>query len=154
MNLRTIPHMSELFDVPVGISDHTVSISVPVAAVSLGACIVEKHFTSSRKFPGPDSTFSLEPPEFKAMVGAIRETEKALGKVNYAVSEHEIANRVFRRSIFVVEDIQKGDIFSEANIRSIRPGYGLAPKYMRQVVGKRANRKLDRGTPLSWDFVE
>lgn len=150
MNLKTIHHMSELFDVPVGISDHTLGISVPVAAVALGACIVEKHFTLSRSTPGPDSAFSLEPPEFKTMVDAIRETEKALGKVNYAVSEHEIASRVFRRSLFIVKNIKKGEIFSEENVRSIRPGYGLAPKYLPRIIGRRAKKDIIGGNPLRW----
>lgn len=152
MNLKTIPHMFALFGVPVGISDHTLGISVPVAAVALGACIVEKHLILSRSTLGPDSAFSLEPHEFKAMVDAIRATEKALGKVNYTVSDHEMASRVFRRSLFVVKDIKKGDIFTEENVRSIRPGYGLAPKYLRLIIGKKAKMDIKRGTPISIDL--
>jgi len=154
MNLRTIPHLAQMFDVPVGLSDHTLGISVPVAAVALGACIVEKHFTLSRQMPGPDSAFSLEPQEFKGMVEAIRETEKALGRVCYEVSEHEKASRVFRRSLFVVENIAEGEMFTEENVRSIRPGYGMAPKYLSRVIGKRAKQNLRRGTPLSEDSIE
>lgn len=154
MNLRTIPHMAELFEVPVGISDHTLGISTPVAAVSLGACIVEKHFTLSRDTPGPDNAFSLEPLEFSSMVQAIRNAEKALGKVNYAVSENEAASRNFRRSLFIVSDMKKGDVFTEENLRSIRPGYGLPPKYFPLVLGKRTKKNLKRGTPLKWDAVE
>lgn len=153
MNLRTIPHLSKMFDVPVGLSDHTLGIAVPIAAVSLGACIVEKHFTLSRKTPGPDSAFSLEPPEFKMMVDAIRTTEKALGKINYAVTDHEKASRVIRRSLFAVEDINGGEIFTEKNIRSIRPGYGLPPKYIKNILGKKAKMKIDKGTPLNWDLI-
>jgi pseudaminic acid synthase len=154
MNLRTIPHLSQMFDLPVGISDHTLGISVPVAAVALGACIVEKHFTLSRQIPGPDSTFSLEPQEFKTMVEAIRETEKALGRVCYEVSEHENASRVFRRSLFVVKDVKKEELFTEENVRSIRPGYGLAPKYLSEIIGKRARQDLKKGTPMSWNFMQ
>jgi N-acetylneuraminate synthase len=153
MNLRTIPHLAQMFDVPVGLSDHTLGISVPVAAVALGACIVEKHFTLSRQMPGPDSAFSLEPQEFKAMVVAIRETEKALGRVCYEVSEHEKVSRVFRRSLFIVKDIKKGELFTEDNIRSIRPGYGLAPKYLPIILGKPAKQNFPKGTPITLDLI-
>lgn len=153
MNLRTIPHMAEAFGVPVGLSDHTLGIAVPVAAVALGACIVEKHLTLSRSVPGPDIAFSLEPHEFKAMVEAIRETEKALGRISYQVSEREKASRVFRRSLFVVKDIVAGEEFTHANIRSIRPGYGLPPKYLPHVIGKRSGRDLSKGTPLTWECI-
>ncbi len=153
MNLRTIPHLSEAFGVPVGLSDHTLGIEVPVAAVALGACIVEKHFTFSRSVQGPDSAFSLEPQEFKAMVGAIRVAEKALGEVHYGVSEHEAKSRVFRRSLFVVKDVKAGEIFTEENVRSIRPGYGLHPRHLRQILGCHAAADVDRGTPLQWEMV-
>jgi len=154
INLRTISHLAQMFDVPVGLSDHSLGISVPVAAVALGACIVEKHFTLSRKMPGPDSAFSLEPLEFKAMVEAIRETEKALGHVCYEVSEHEKASQVFRRSLFVVKDMKKGEIFSTENVRSIRPGYGLSPKNIDIILGRKASRDIIRGTPLTWEIIE
>jgi len=154
MNLRTIPHLAQMFDIPVGLSDHTLGISVPVAAVALGACIVEKHFTLSRRMPGPDSAFSLEPQEFKAMVEAIRETEKALGRVCYEVSEHEKASRVFRRSLFAVEDIAEGELLTDKNIRSIRPGYGLPPKYFHEILGKKAWVNIRKGTPLHWDLFQ
>jgi N-acetylneuraminate synthase len=153
MNLRTIPHMSEAFHVPVGLSDHTLGIAVPVAAVALGACIIEKHFTLSRATPGPDSAFSLEPHEFKAMVDAVRVVEKALGEVCYQVTEHEEASRAYRRSLFVVEDMKAGDVFTEKNVRSIRPGHGLAPRHLTEVLGRRAARDTARGTPLSRDMV-
>ncbi|MEO0082220.1 MAG: pseudaminic acid synthase [candidate division WOR-3 bacterium] len=153
MNLRTIPHMAETFGAPVGLSDHTMEVTVPVAAVALGACIIEKHFTLTRATPGPDSTFSLEPHEFKAMVDAIRTTEKALGQVRYGVTEHEAVARSYRRSLFAVEDIHAGEIFTNKNVRSIRPGYGLAPKYLPEVLGRRAVRDIARGTPLSRDMV-
>ncbi len=153
MNLRTIPHLAESFGVPVGLSDHTLGIAVPVAAVALGACIVEKHFTLSRNMPGPDSAFSLEPREFKAMVEAIRTAEKALGEVHYGVSEREAANRVFRRSLFVVKDMKTGEVFTAENIRSIRPGHGLHPRHLKDVRGRRATRDIPAGTPLTWNMV-
>ncbi|HHV53125.1 MAG TPA: pseudaminic acid synthase, partial [Synergistaceae bacterium] len=127
MNLCTIPHMAEGFGLPVGLSDHTLGIAAPVAAVTLGACIIEKHFTLSRDFPGPDSAFSIEPRELKAMVEAVRAAEKTLGKVYYGVSEKEAKSRVFRRSLFVVKDVKAGEVFTEDNVRSIRPGHGLPP---------------------------
>ena len=153
MNLRTITHLAEAFDCPVGLSDHTLGVAVPVAAVAMGACIVEKHFTLSRRVPGPDSAFSLEPDEFKSMVEAIRVTEKALGSVQYRLTEGEAASRVFRRSLFLVRDIKKGEIFTESNIRSIRPGYGLAPKFMGEVLGRSAATDLVEGTPLQWSHI-
>jgi len=153
MNLRTISHLREAFEVPVGISDHTLGITAPVAAVALGACIVEKHFTLHRADGGPDAAFSLEPAEFKAMVDAVRVTEKALGRVNYEVTQKEAASRVFRRSLFVVEDVKAGEIFTNKNIRSIRPGHGLPPKYLSNVIGRQAAQDLVKGTPLSWKHV-
>jgi N-acetylneuraminate synthase len=153
MNLRTIPHLSQAFQVPVGLSDHTLGIAVPVAAVSLGACIVEKHFTLSRSVPGPDSAFSLEPPEFKAMVEAIRTAEQALGKVHYGVTGQEVKVQFYRRSLFVVKDIKKGELFTEENVRSIRPGHGLPPKYLKDILGKRATQDIGQETPLTWEHV-
>lgn len=153
MNLRTIPHLAQAFGVVAGLSDHTLSIAVPVAAVTLGACLIEKHFTLSRDILGPDSAFSLEPAEFKAMVEAMRVTEKALGQVSYQVTEQERASRVFRRSLFVVQDIREGEVFTEENIRSIRPGYGLHPRHLIEVLGRRAARYIERGTPLDWKII-
>ena len=154
MNLRTIPHMAEAFGLPVGLSDHTLGISVPVASVALGACIIEKHFTLSRKTPGPDSAFSIEPQEFIVMVEAVRTAEKALGRVRYEVSDREKASRVFRRSLFIVKDMKAGDVFTEENVRSIRPGDGLHPRYLKQILGRRAKRNLPAGSPLTWDLAE
>jgi pseudaminic acid synthase len=153
MNLRTIPHMADAFSLPVGLSDHTLGIAVPVAAVSLGACIVEKHFTLSRSIPGPDSIFSLEPYEFKEMVTAIRTTEKALGKVSYQVTEHEAASRIFRRSLFVIKDMKAGNVFTEENLKSIRPAFGISPYYLNDILGKHAIIDIKKGTPLSWDLI-
>jgi pseudaminic acid synthase len=153
MNLRTIPHMADAFGVPVGLSDHTLGIAVPVAAVALGACIIEKHLTISRSIPGPDSAFSLEPQEFKVMVDAIRTTEKAIGKVSYEVTEHEAASRIFRRSLFVVQDMKAGETFTEENIRTIRPGYGLHARYIKEIVGRKTKKNVKRGTPLCWNYI-
>ena len=153
MNLRTIPHLAQAFGVPVGLSDHTLGVALPVAAVALGACIVEKHFTLSRNIPGPDSAFSLEPQEFKAMVDAIRTIEKALGKVHYGVSEQEAKSRVFRRSLFVVKDVNAGELFTDENVRSIRPGFGLPPKYLKDVIGRKAAKNIPQGTPLDWKLI-
>jgi len=153
MNLRTILHLAEAFGVPTGLSDHTLGIAVPVAAVALGACIIEKHFTMSRDISGPDSAFSLEPQEFKEMVDAIRTTEKAIGQVSYQITEREKGSRVFRRSLFVVMDMRVGEKFTTENVRSIRPGYGLHPRHLDEVVVRCANQDIKRGTPLRWEYL-
>ena len=153
MNLRTIPDMAKRFRVPVGLSDHTLGIAVPVAAVSLGACIIEKHLTLSRSTPGPDSAFSLEPHEFKQMVDAIRVAEKALGQVKYGLTEAEQLSQRSRRSLFVVQDVKAGERLTPDNVRSIRPGYGLPPKHYEEVIGRLAARDMQRGTPLQWDAI-
>jgi len=153
MNLRTIPHLSETFNLPVGLSDHTQGISVPLAAVALGACMIEKHLTLSRTVPGPDSTFSLEPYEFKAMVEAVRITERALGKIHYGMSELESKSKIFRRSLYVVKDIHAGEIFTDTNIRSIRPALGLHPRHWKDVIGRRAASDIPAGTPLDWSLI-
>ena len=154
MNLLTIPHLAEAFGLPTGLSDHTLGITVPVAAVALGACVIEKHLTLSRSIPGPDSAFSLEPHEFKEMVEAVRTTEKAIGKVYYGASENEMKSRKFRRSLFVVQDMQSGEAFSTQNVRSIRPGNGLHTRFLDVIIGKKAKTSIKRGTPLSWDIIE
>lgn len=154
MNLRTIPDMMEIFQVPTGLSDHSMGIEIPVAAVTLGACIIEKHVTLSRKIQGPDSAFSLEPGEFKAMVDAVRMAEEALGAVSYGPGKQESKSSVFRRSLFVVEDMKAGESFNERNVRSIRPGYGLPPKFLKDIVGRRASQDILRGSPLRWDLVD
>jgi N-acetylneuraminate synthase len=124
-----------------------------VAAVALGACIIEKHLTLSRSIPGPDSAFSLEPHEFKAMVDAVRSAEKALGQVNFGASAKEEASRIFRRSLFVVQDVKQGETFTAENVRSIRPGLGLHTRHLNEVLGNRAACDIKRGTPLSWECV-
>jgi pseudaminic acid synthase len=136
------------------LSDHTLGIYVPIAAVALGAKIIEKHFILDRKIGGPDAAFSLEPVEFAQMVESIRSVEKALGEVNYELSEEARKNRIFARSLFAVKDIRAGETLTEDNIRSIRPGYGLPPRYLTEILGKKAKKDIQRGTPLAWDLVE
>lgn len=153
MNLRTIPHLAAAFDVPAGLSDHTLDVAVPVAAVALGACIIEKHFTLSRATPGPDSAFSLEPQEFRTMVDAVRTAEQALGRVQYALSKKEESSLVFRRSLFVVENVKAGEAFTEKNVRCIRPGYGLHSRHLDVVLGRKAAHDVKRGTPMAWDLL-
>lgn len=153
MHLRTIPHLAAAFGVPVGLSDHTLGLAVPVAAVSLGACLVEKHLTLDRAAGGPDGAFSLEPREFRAMVDALRVAEAALGQVHYDVSAREAASRQFRRSLFVVRDVAAGELFTPDNVRSIRPAQGLPPAALPDVLGRPAARAVARGTPLAWDLV-
>ncbi len=153
MNLKTIPDMKKKFNTIIGLSDHTIGISVPIAAAALGAKIIEKHFILDRTIGGPDASFSLEPKEFKEMVKAVREAEKSLGTVNYELNEKAKKNRQFSRSLFVVEDIKKGESFNEKNIRSIRPGFGLHPKYLKDVIDKKALKDIKKGTPLNWDLI-
>lgn len=154
MDLRTIPHMAEMFGVPVGLSDHTLGIAVPVAAAAMGAALIEKHLTLSRSVPGPDSAFSLEPQEFKEMVEAVRTAERALGGVRYGPTPKEQASRVFRRSLFVVKDVRAGEPLTPENVRSIRPAHGLHTRHYDEVLGKRARVDIAAGTPLSWDLIE
>lgn len=153
-NLLTIPNMRETFGVDVGLSDHTMGSSVAIAAVSLGAKVIEKHFILDRKLGGPDSAFSMEPDEFAFMVKSIREVEKALGKVSYELTNKVKKSRIFSRSLFIVEDVKEGEIITEKNVRSIRPGYGLEPKYVDLIIGKKAKKDLKKGTPVSWDIIE
>jgi pseudaminic acid synthase len=152
-NLLTIPELARRFDCPAGLSDHTMNVAVPVAAVALGACIIEKHFCLSRADGGPDSAFSLEPQEFGAMVEAVRTAEKALGSVQFAPGAHEVNSRKFRRSLFVVENVRKGDVFTPENVRSIRPSDGLHPRHLGEILGARAARDIERGTPLDWKLI-
>jgi pseudaminic acid synthase len=154
MNLRSIPELENRFAVPVGLSDHTAGIAVPAAAVALGACLIEKHLTLSRADGGPDAAFSLEPSEFKALVEAVRTVEKSLGKVQFGVTSHERKTVPFRRSLFVVAEVKKGEVFTSENVRSIRPAQGLHSRHLPEVLGRRATRDLERGTPLCWDMVE
>ena len=150
MNLLTMKNMGELFGVPVGLSDHSMGAVGAVTAVALGAKIIEKHFCLDRSIENPDASFSMNPSEFKQMVLDIRQAEKAIGCISYGISEQEKSNIVFRRSIFCVKDIKKGERFTEENIRIIRPGYGLKPKYYEEVLGKVAIEDIKRGTPITF----
>lgn len=154
MNLRTIPELSRRFGVVAGLSDHTMGIEAPVAAVALGASVIEKHLTLSRSHPGPDSAFSLEPQEFKAMVDAVRNTERALGDVQFGCTGREANSRVFRRSLFVTEAMRQGETFTEKNVRSIRPAHGLHTRYLSEILGRTASQDIERGTPLSWNLIK
>lgn len=154
MHLRTLNDMRDRFGVPIGLSDHTLDIEVPIAAVALGACIIEKHFTLNRLEASADSAFSLEPAELKSLVQAVRRTEQALGKVHYGASERETESLGFRRSLFVVKDIAAGEKLTADNVRSIRPGGGLPPKEFKQVLGHRAKQFLAKGTPLCWEDLD
>lgn len=152
-NLRTIPHLSETFKAPAGLSDHTLGSTVAIAAVSLGACIIEKHFCLDRKNSGPDASFSMEPHEFKQMVTDIRTAEKAVGKISYELTENQEKSKAFRRSLFAVKDIKEGEKLTDQNVRSLRPGNGLPPKYMEAILGKEAKVNIRKGSPLSWNMV-
>jgi len=153
-NLSAINYLKEKYNVIVGLSDHTLGVDVAIASVTLGAKVIEKHFIIDRNIGGPDSSFSLEPNEFKKMVESIRNVEKAIGKPNFELNEKIKRSRKFARSLFVVKDIEKGEILTNDNVRSIRPNYGLAPKYLKDVLGKKAKAKIEKGTPLTWDLID
>ena len=153
MNLRTIPHLAAAFACPVGLSDHTPGSAAAVAAVAMGAVVIEKHFTLARSDGGPDSAFSMEPEEFRNMVNDIRMVKKALGRVNYSLTEKEKESVVFRRSLFVVRDMKQGEPFTSENVRCLRPGYGLHPRYLGQILERRAARDIAMGTPVAWDLL-
>ena len=153
-NLMTIPHMKELFHCRVGLSDHTLGIGAAVASIALGGTVIEKHFTLSRAEGGVDSAFSLEPDEMTLLVRECNTAWQALGHISYEVAEQEKKSLQFRRSLYIVEDLKKGDILTEKNVRSIRPGLGLSPKYYDVVLGKRVKCDVKRGTGLSWDVIE
>ncbi len=148
INLRTIPHLKELFGVKVGISDHTMGIGVAVASVALGATVIEKHFTLRRADGGVDSAFSLEPDEMKSLVNETRKAWEALGRVHYGLTEKEKDSRKFRRSIYAVKDIEAGELISAENIKCIRPGFGLPPSFYEKLIGKIAKVKIKKGMPL------
>ncbi|WP_347451173.1 pseudaminic acid synthase [Acetoanaerobium noterae] len=154
MNLLTIPNMRETFGVTVGLSDHSMGSTVAIAAVALGAKIIEKHVILDRKIGGPDSSFSMEIEEFQEMVQEIRKLEKALGNITYSLSEKSINNKTFSRSLFFVEDIKKGEVITSKNMKSIRPNYGLHPRYYDEVIGKIALENIKKGTPVKWNLVK
>jgi N-acetylneuraminate synthase len=153
MHLRTIPDLAARFGLPAGLSDHSLELAVPVAAAALGAAVIEKHLTLSRHEPGPDSAFSLEPHEFRAMADAVRMAERALGRVAYGPAEHEALALRGRRSLFVVRDVRAGEPLSTDTVRSIRPADGLPPRHLPEVIGRRAACDIRRGTPLAWEMI-
>ncbi|WP_053406805.1 pseudaminic acid synthase [Persicobacter sp. CCB-QB2] len=156
VNLKVIPNLKETFEVPiVGLSDHTMGSTVPLGAVALGAKIIEKHFVLDRSKGGVDASFSMEPAEFKQMIDSVRDLERALGKVTYQLTDKALDSRTRGRSLFVAEDIKAGEVITENNVRSVRPGAGLHPKYMLDIVGKRVNKDIERGMPVTFgDIIE
>ncbi|MCU1752498.1 pseudaminic acid synthase [Pseudomonas sp. 6D_7.1_Bac1] len=153
-NVRTIPHLRELFGCEVGLSDHSMGVGVSVAAVALGATVVEKHFTLDRAAGGVDASFSLEPAELASLVVETERAWQALGQVRYGVTEAEQKSLVYRRSLYVAQDMAAGEVFTPQNLRAIRPGLGLAPKHAQSIIGRRAREPLKRGTPLAWSLIE
>jgi pseudaminic acid synthase len=154
MNLRTMKNMAEVFGCAVGLSDHTLGSEVAICAVALGACVIEKHFTLSRREGGADSTFSMEPDEFANMVNALRTAEKSLGRVSYQLTQDESRQRIFRRSLFVVRNVLAGEWVTSENVRSIRPGAGLPPNCLETVLGRRFKKNVPKGTPMSLDLID
>jgi N-acetylneuraminate synthase len=152
-NIRTMPHMREQFGVEIGLSDHTLGIGVALAAIALGATVIEKHFTLDRADGGVDAAFSLEPPELAALVVESRRAWEALGSVRYGRTSGEKKSLKFRRSLYITRDMKAGETLSAGNLRAIRPGYGLAPRYYEELIGKRVNRDVKKGTPISWDLL-
>ena len=154
VNLRTMQDMKERFGVKVGLSDHTIGSDVAIAAVALGAEMIEKHFILDRAIGGPDAAFSMTVDEFKSMVTSIRNVEKALGVVNYPTDPSEIKGRQFSRSLYIAEDMKVGDVLTEIKLRSVRPGFGLHPKYLNDCLGKKVNRNLEKGTRFDLKYIQ
>lgn len=152
-NISTIPHLRELFGVQVGLSDHTMGVGVSVASVALGATVIEKHFTLDRSEGGVDATFSMEPHELKQLVEETERAWQAMGQIQYGPTEAEKKSLLFRRSLYIAEDIKTGEILNKKNLRSVRPGLGLPPKYYDVLLGKRVSKDAKKGTPISWDLV-
>lgn len=153
MNLKSIEDMKKYFGVPIGLSDHTLGIGVSVAAVALGATVIEKHFISTRSLKTPDSFFSMEPHEMKLLVDNIRLAQMSIGKVSYGITEKQKQSRIYRRSLFAVKDIQKGEALTEYNVRSVRPSNGLPPKYLNKIIGRKALQNIKKGTPISFKLI-
>jgi pseudaminic acid synthase len=153
-NMAMIRDFEKRFGVISGLSDHTMGATVPIVATSMGAKIIEKHFILDRSIGGPDASFSMNEVEFTEMVNAVREAEKAIGKVDYHLTDKQKSGKAFSRSLYVVKDMKAGDVITEENVRSIRPGYGLHPKYYAQILGKKVNTDLEKGDPIRLDFVE
>jgi N-acetylneuraminate synthase len=152
-NLATIPDIASRFNVLTGLSDHTIDNTTAIASVSLGACVIEKHVTLDREGGGPDDSFSLEEPELKQLCRDSKVAWQALGRINYEKKESEKANSIFRRSLYVVKAMKAGELFTHENVRSIRPGFGLAPKELSKVMGKKARQDIDSGTPMSSNLI-
>jgi N-acetylneuraminate synthase len=152
-NVMTIPHMRELFDLQVGLSDHTLGVGVAVAAVALGATVVEKHFTLARADGGVDSSFSMEPDEMASLVIESERAWQGMGRVSYGPTSNEKPSLAYRRSLYVTQDVAEGELLTPQNLRAIRPGYGLPPKYIDQLIGKRVKQDVRKGTPASWDLL-
>ena len=153
-NIRTIPHMRELFDCEVGLSDHTMGVGVSVAAVALGATVIEKHFTLCRADGGVDSTFSLEPEEMTSLVNESERAWLALGNARYGPTDAELKSLVYRRSLYIAEDMRAGEVFTRKNLRAIRPGHGLPPKHFDRLIGKPIKQAVNKGTPMNWDLID
>lgn len=153
-NLAVMQDMKNRFGIKVGLSDHTLGTTLPIAAVAMGAEVIEKHFILDKSIGGPDAAFSMDKDEFSQMVSAVRATEKAIGKIDYSLSEKQEKNKQFGRSLYVVEDIKAGEPFTEKNVRSIRPGYGLHPKHLKDMIGKVAKMNIEKGTPLNFDLID
>lgn len=153
-NMIMIPDLAKRYNVISGLSDHTMGITVPIVAVTLGAKVIEKHFIMDRSIGGPDASFSLNEAEFSAMVKAVREAEVAVGTVDYTLTEKQLKGREFSRSLYVVKDIKAGEAITEENVRSVRPGYGLHPKFYKEILGKKAVKDMGRGMRVSFDLVE
>lgn len=154
MNLKVIPNMEQTFDCICGLSDHSMGNEIAVAAVALGAKVIEKHFTLNRNDGGEDAKFSMEPSEFSEMVQQIRNVEKALGHSTYELNKEQVESRIYSRSLFVVKDIKAGEIFTADNVKSIRPGIGMHTKYWDEILGKKARCNIEKGTPMDWKYVE
>jgi len=153
-NLKTIANMKETFGIEVGFSDHTLGITAPIVAVTFGARVVEKHFILDKNIDSPDNKFSLDKNEFKEMVKTIREAEKLIGTVDYSINEKKKKNRMFARSLYIVKDVKKGEVITNENIKSIRPGFGLHPKYLKEILGKKFRKNLEKGTALKWEHFK
>jgi len=153
-NVFTIPHMRELFDCEVGLSDHTMGVGASLAAVAHGATVLEKHFTLRRADGGVDSAFSMEPEEMKQLVIETERAWQSLGSVKYGASEVEKGSLTFRRSLYIAEEVKKGDVLTENNLRIVRPGLGLAPKYYDILLGRKVNKDVEKGTAVTWGIVE
>ena len=154
MNLLTIPYIRDAFDVEVGLSDHTLGLAVPLAAVAMEVCVIEKHFTLARADGGVDSAFSLEPAELAELVRESKRAWLALGKIALGVTEDDRKSLQFRRSLYIAQDMKKGDLLSKENLRLVRPGLGLPPKFYEQVLGRAVKRDVAKGTPLSWELLD